>query len=244
MAVVKELEHLRKDANVGGLATTALADLAWLGDPIVLDEDAGREAERLRNIIAAGRPLTHDLQHYAEAALIVVGRPIGAQAIIEDYDARVAAQGNGVRPMSVHKLLRSLDQAGCAHLRSGVRVLRGDPVCQAGPRLHEEELIEGGRRLGRSVSRNDRKPATSRVEPLPAGRTDSPSLAYSFRLLHPTAIPRTPPFTAVRRRVDDSLTCHDPPPWFTQVQQNHVRNMEVGGSSPLTSACVFRTNAS
>jgi hypothetical protein len=96
VAVVKELEHLRKDANVGGLATTALADLAWLGDPIVLDEDAGRkEAERLRNIIAAGRPLTHDLQHYAEAALIVVGRPIGAQAIIEDYDARVQRKATG-----------------------------------------------------------------------------------------------------------------------------------------------------
>ena len=41
VAVVKELEHLRKDTNVGGLATAALADLAWLGDPIVLDEDAG-----------------------------------------------------------------------------------------------------------------------------------------------------------------------------------------------------------
>jgi hypothetical protein len=52
---------------------------------------------------------------------------------------------------------------------------------------------------------------------------------------HPAAIPRTPPFTAVRRRVDDSLTCHDSPPWFTQVRQNHVRNVEVGGSSPLTS---------
>jgi len=98
VAAVNELEHLRKDTTVGGRAFAALADLAWLGDPIVLDDDAGRqEAERLRNIIAGGRPVTHPLQHYAEAALIVVGQPLGAQAIIEDYDARVAAHGNGVR---------------------------------------------------------------------------------------------------------------------------------------------------
>jgi hypothetical protein len=56
---------------------------------------------------------------------------------------------------------------------------------------------------------------------------------------HPAAIPRTPPLTAERRRVDDSLTCHDSPPWFTQVRQNHVRNLEVGGSSPLTPLDVF-----
>ena len=88
MAVVNELEHLRRDSNVGSLANTALADLAWLGDLVALNDDEGRkEAEHLRNIIAGGRPLTHPLQHYAEAALIIVGQPLGAQAIIEDYDS-------------------------------------------------------------------------------------------------------------------------------------------------------------
>jgi hypothetical protein len=150
VAVVKELEHLRKDANVGGLATTALADLAWLGDPIVLDEDAGRkEAERLRNIIAGGRPLTHDLQHYAEAALIVVGRPIDAQAIIEDYDARVAAHGNGVRPMSVHKLLHLWIRQGVLTSAQAFEYSEAIRSAKRGLDYTEEELIEGGRRLGR-----------------------------------------------------------------------------------------------
>ena len=150
VAVVKELEHLRKDTNVGGLATAALADLAWLGDPIVLDEDAGRkQAERLRNIIAAGRPLTHDLQHYAEAALIVVGRPIGAQAIIEDYDARVAAQGNGVRPMSVHKLLHLWIRQGVLTSAQAFEYSEAIRSAKRGMDYTEEELIEGGFKLGR-----------------------------------------------------------------------------------------------
>jgi hypothetical protein len=106
VAVISELEHLRRDSKVGRLAFAVLGALAWLGEPVALDDDGGREeAERLRDAIAGGRPLIHPLQHYGEAALIVVGRSLGAQAVIEDYDARVAALRYGVRPLSVHKLL-------------------------------------------------------------------------------------------------------------------------------------------
>ncbi|MHB8434810.1 MAG: hypothetical protein ACYDBS_08000 [Acidimicrobiales bacterium] len=150
VAVVNELEHLRKDTTVGGLAVAALADLAWLGDPIVLDDDAGRqEAERLRNIIAGGRPVTHPLQHYAEAALIVVGQPLGAQAIIEDYDARVAAHGNGVRPMSVHKLLHLWIAQGVVTSAQAFEYSEAIRSAKRGLDYTEEELIGGGRGLGR-----------------------------------------------------------------------------------------------
>lgn len=150
VAVVNELEHLRRDAKVGGLAVAALGDLEWLGDPIVLDDDEGRtEAERLRNIIAGGRPVTHHLQHYAEAALIVVGRPLGAQAIIEDYDARVAAHGNGVRPMSVHKLLHLWIGQGVVTSIQAFEYSEAIRSARRGPDCTEEELIEGGRGLGR-----------------------------------------------------------------------------------------------
>ena len=56
---------------------------------------------------------------------------------------------------------------------------------------------------------------------------------------HPAVIPRTPPFTAVRRRVDNSLTCRDSSPESAEVRHKHVRNVEVGGSSPLTSTRYF-----
>jgi hypothetical protein len=55
------------------------------------------------------------------------------------------------------------------------------------------------------------------------------------RKSHPATIPRTLPFTTVRRRVDNSLTCPDGSPESAGIRLKHVRNVEVGGSSPLTS---------
>jgi hypothetical protein len=55
---------------------------------------------------------------------------------------------------------------------------------------------------------------------------------------HPALIPRTPPFAVVRRRVDNLLTCRDGSQQSAEVRSKHVRNVEVGGSSPLTSTPV------
>ena len=52
---------------------------------------------------------------------------------------------------------------------------------------------------------------------------------------YPAAIPRTPPFAAVRQRVDNSMTCRDGSPESAKVRHEHIRNVEVGSSSPLTS---------
>jgi hypothetical protein len=49
---------------------------------------------------------------------------------------------------------------------------------------------------------------------------------------HPADIPRPPPFTVVRRRAGNGLTCHDSSPESAEVCRKHVRNVEVGGSSP------------
>src|ERR1035438_8529741 len=56
---------------------------------------------------------------------------------------------------------------------------------------------------------------------------------------HPAAIPRTPPFIAVRQRVDNSVTCPDGSSWSLIIRHKHLRNVEVGGSSPLTSTVYF-----
>ena len=55
------------------------------------------------------------------------------------------------------------------------------------------------------------------------------------RKSHPATIPRTLLFTTVRRCVDNSLTCPDGSPESAEIRLKHVRNVEVGGSSPLTS---------
>ena len=59
------------------------------------------------------------------------------------------------------------------------------------------------------------------------------------RKSHPATIPRTLLFTTVRRRVDNSLTCPDGSPESAEIRFKHVRNVEVGGSSPLTSTSIF-----
>jgi hypothetical protein len=55
------------------------------------------------------------------------------------------------------------------------------------------------------------------------------------RKSHPATIPRTLLFTTVRRRVDNSLTCPDGSPESAEIRFKHVRNVQVGGSSRLTS---------
>jgi hypothetical protein len=147
-AVITELEHLLNDNAVGTLAMATLADMAWLGEPLVLDDEAGRqEAERLRNIIASSRPLAHPLQHYAEAALIVIGRPLGAQAVIEDFDARVAAANNSVPSKSVHKLLHLWTCDGVLSSREAFEYCETIRTSGRGLDYTEEELREG--KLGR-----------------------------------------------------------------------------------------------
>jgi len=114
----------------------------------VLDDDAGREeSARLQGIIAVGRPLIHPLQHYGEAALIVVGRPLGAQAVIEDHDARVAAHNNGLRPASVHKLLHLWIVRGVITAAQAFQYCESIRLAGRGRDYTEEELTQG--KLGR-----------------------------------------------------------------------------------------------
>ncbi len=66
-------------------------------------------------------------------------------------------------------------------------------------------------------------------------RGGAPPVVPPTAPFYPAAIPRTPAFAAVRRHVDNSLTCCDSSPESAKVRHKHVRNVEVGGSSPLTS---------
>lgn len=151
LAVTNELTHLRgrSDMGVAQLAEAALTDLDWLGEPLTVDDDRRSEVERLRDLIAGGRPLTHPLQHYGEAALIVIGQPMGAEALIEDYDARIAAHDRHVPPISVHRLLHLWIKAEVLTAQQAVSYANAISDAGRGPSYTAEELETGGRALGR-----------------------------------------------------------------------------------------------
>lgn len=113
VAVVAELEELtRLSQPLASWANTALGQLGWLGDPVVLDSPSGTNlASEIQQDLAAGRTLRHDLGHWGESAIIsLASRAIHLRPFMlsDDYDARIAAHARGVEAMSVHKLLHLL----------------------------------------------------------------------------------------------------------------------------------------
>lgn len=71
-SVVSELKGLAGTSDpAAAWAGTPLGQLDWLGEPVRVDDPVGTQlAVELQELIAGGRPLTHDMQHYGEAAII------------------------------------------------------------------------------------------------------------------------------------------------------------------------------
>lgn len=115
--VIAELEGLAGTSDAAAAwAGTALDQLDWLGAPVRVDDPTDTQlAVELQELIAGGRPLMHDMQHYGEAAIIALAsRAQGWQPLMlcDDYDARVAAKNRSVKPFSVHKLLHLMIKQG------------------------------------------------------------------------------------------------------------------------------------
>jgi hypothetical protein len=109
-AVVAELEGLAGTGDVAAAwASSALGQLDWLGTPVRVDDPIGTQlAVEIQALIAGGRALVHDMQHYGEAAIISLAsraQTLKPLMLSDDYDARVAAKNRCVEPLSVHKLL-------------------------------------------------------------------------------------------------------------------------------------------
>jgi hypothetical protein len=116
-SVVAELEGLAGTSDAAAVwAGTALGQLDWIGPPVRVDDPAGTQlAVELQELIAGGRPLTHDMQHYGEAAIISLAsqaQRLQPLMLCDDYDARVAARNRYVEPFSVHKLLHLMIKQG------------------------------------------------------------------------------------------------------------------------------------
>jgi len=109
-AVVAELQGLAGTSDAAAAwAGAALSQMDWLGEPVRVDDPAGTKlAVEIQELIAGGRPLTHDMQHYGEAAIISLAsraQILQPLMLCDDYDARVAAKNRNIEPFSVHKLL-------------------------------------------------------------------------------------------------------------------------------------------
>jgi len=112
-AVVAELKGLTwQPQPLGSWPKTALGQLQWLGDPVVLDSPRGASlASDIQQALAAGRSLRHPQEHWGESAIIALAsratrlRPL---LLSDDYDARIAAHVRGVQAMSVHLFLHLL----------------------------------------------------------------------------------------------------------------------------------------
>ncbi|MHB1817804.1 MAG: hypothetical protein ACYCO9_07135 [Streptosporangiaceae bacterium] len=116
-SVVAELKGLAGTSDRAAVwAGTALGQLDWLGAPVRVDDPVGtRLAVELQELIAGGRPLAHDMQHFGEAANISLAsraRQLRPLMLSDDYDARVAAKNRDVEPFSVHKLLHLMISQG------------------------------------------------------------------------------------------------------------------------------------
>jgi hypothetical protein len=67
-SVVAELEGLAgTSGTVAAWACAALGQLDWIGPPVRIDDPVGTQlAVELQELIAGGRPLQHDMQHFGQ----------------------------------------------------------------------------------------------------------------------------------------------------------------------------------
>ena len=150
-AVVGELEDLAGSRSSDARwASKALSELAWLGAPVPLDDLGQQLAVDFQEEIRGGRPLRHPAEHWGEAAIL--GLATRAQALTplmfsDDYNARIAADSNGVKAVGVHKYL---------HLMVRARAMTAPRASAHAQALHaagrhqdytQQELVDG--RLGR-----------------------------------------------------------------------------------------------
>lgn len=109
--VVGELDYR---ARFDGLAAAAHGDLGWLGKPADTSTYVRvEEVEETQQLIADGRALRNQFEHWAESVTITMlkaaadrGSELECVFLTEDYSARI--QANKVRtctPKSVHRVL-------------------------------------------------------------------------------------------------------------------------------------------
>lgn len=152
LAVVAELEELTQlPQPLASWARTALEQLEWLGNRVVLDSPSGTAlASEIQQDLTAGRGLRHPLEHWGESAIIsLASRAIHLRPFLlsDDYDARIAAHVRGVEAISVHKLLHLLIVKGRITAQVAASFSKALHDVGRSPDFTADELRSG--RLGR-----------------------------------------------------------------------------------------------
>lgn len=115
--VFDELTELAKygSPHEARLARGALGQLGWLGSQVDTSHLRGEDVEAVRTVVANGRVLQRQHQHWAESAIICLAGTLPQRIphlLSEDYDARVAALQSHLIPFSTHKLLSRMVKEG------------------------------------------------------------------------------------------------------------------------------------
>ena len=114
-AVVGDLHDLAGSRSTDApWAAKALGELAWLGKPVALDDLGQQLAVDFQEEIRGSRPLRHPAEHWGEAAILGLttrAEKLTPLMFCDDYNARLAADGNGVKAVGVHKYLHLLIRA-------------------------------------------------------------------------------------------------------------------------------------
>lgn len=120
--VVDELHSLASSTSkVARYANQALGNISWAGKPISIKDADIVSARVFQEEISALKPLKYDLEHWGESAIIALAsraRHFSPTMLCEDYNARVAANRNGVKSYSVHKLLARILKEKRFHSRT------------------------------------------------------------------------------------------------------------------------------
>ena len=149
--VVNELHSLASStSNVAGYANQALGDLHWAGESVPIKDTDIIRARVLQEEIRALKPLKYDLEHWGESAIIALAslaQHFSPVMLCEDYNARVAANRNGIKTYSVHKLLSRMLKENKISLSEAIS--HTDALCShaRGPSITARELTQG--ELGR-----------------------------------------------------------------------------------------------
>ena len=116
--VLDELEGLSAHGQPGTatLATAALGQLGWLGEPVdTSDLVTPERVIEIQDILRSGRSLRHPAEHWAESVTMAMAERLqqaDPYMLCEDYDARVESLAHGLTPFSTHKFLAHLVASG------------------------------------------------------------------------------------------------------------------------------------
>jgi len=158
--VVAELRHRAEVDGRGSLAAIAKGVLTQFGEPVTTPKYVNTQQVRtIQAIIAGGRPLKHDLEHWAESVTIEMmrgahqrGSRLRFRFLTEDYNARIeAAQIPTCEPWSTPRLLWELVQKGDLTPHSAAAIADDLQRVHRGPNVTAAEFA-GKRRskLGRA----------------------------------------------------------------------------------------------